>query len=309
MSARTIVVGLLALLSGGSAALVIYEYGLPAPMQAAADTVNVAVAAVDIQRGTTISELHVKMRARAKGDAPAGVVLDLAACIGRSALVTIVKDELLLDSKMAAKGAGRGLSALVPAGMRGHAVQVPTFAAGGAGFILPGNRVDVLLTVMQAGQDRTFVLLEDMEILAVGQQLQAPAENKVANNQEMQIVTLLCTPEQANKLTLAQTRGMLHLTLRNPEDRAASATRPITLNELMFLREGPLAGVAPKQESAVSKEFWQAATLLVKKLAEARPVAASAPPKQPMVPPRIRTLRGRQDGSVFFNAPIEAKSN
>jgi pilus assembly protein CpaB len=105
--------------------------------------------------------------------------------------------------------------ALIPQGMRAFTIRVPNpnVATGVAGSLLPGNKVDVLLTA--SGGDLndvigTTTLLQNVEILAVDQKIEAPAENKV-DLKEMLSVTLLVTPQQAKQLNLAQNKGLLHL--------------------------------------------------------------------------------------------------
>jgi pilus assembly protein CpaB len=148
-----------------------------------------------------------------------------------------------------------------------------------SGFILPGNRVDILLTMDGPGGDRdatgggtTVTLLQNIEILAIEQRVVAPAESKVDPNQ-LKSVTLLVSPRQAAMLNLAQSKGKLHLSLRNLGDSEATATDPI------FARE--LWGKKPRQE---------------------KPPAAKAEVKPPAAPPRparIRTLRGTSQGEVL----------
>jgi pilus assembly protein CpaB len=104
---------------------------------------------------------------------------------------------------------------LIPRGMRAFTIRVlnPNAATGEASSVLPGNKVDVLLT--DSGGDLNHVngattLIQNVEILAVDQKIETPAENKVDLN-EMGSVTLLVTPQQAKQLVLAQNKGLLHL--------------------------------------------------------------------------------------------------
>ena len=98
--------------------------------------------------------------------------------VGRVATMQILAGEPVLSTKIAAKGAGVGLAAIIPKGMRAFTIQTPTIATGVAGFILPGNKVDVLLTVKDRGggadmHGGTITLLQNLEILAVDQRLGA----------------------------------------------------------------------------------------------------------------------------------------
>src|SRR5262249_58073430 len=124
-------------------------------------------------------------------------------------------------------------------------ISTTTHASGVAGFIIPHSRVDVLLTVTRTGGQndptgggQTSTLIQDVEILAVDQLVKAPAENRV-DPKELRSVTLLVTPQQAAKLDLGQNKGILHLSLRNPEDHAPAVTRPATLADLGLYAEPP----------------------------------------------------------------------
>jgi Flp pilus assembly protein CpaB len=85
--------------------------------------------------------------------------------------------------------------------------------------------------------------LQGVEILAVDQRVEAPAENKV-DPKDLRSVTLLVTPEQGAKLTLAQNQGTLHLALRNPQDDQPASVRPVTLADFKFYQESPWRGLA-----------------------------------------------------------------
>jgi pilus assembly protein CpaB len=200
-------------------------------------SVPVVVAVVDLPRGASITPEAVKIKEFPRDLVPAGTLSKLEDAVNRVIFVPLTKDEPVLESKLAPKGAGRGLSALIPSGMRAYSVKVPDVAQGVAGFILPCNRVDVLLSLGESsgtnetGGGSTITLLQNVEILAVDQKMDAPSENKV-DTKDLRSVTLLVTPQQANRLDLGQNKGMLHLALRNREDNEADQTKPETLNDL-----------------------------------------------------------------------------
>ena len=133
---------------------------------------------------------------------------------------------------------------MIPSGMRAFTIRTPHVAAGVGGFILPGNRVDVLLTTSGSGPNdvtgggATTTLLQNVEVLAVAQRLDAPEANKV-DPKEVSSVTLLVTPDHAAKLDLGMNRGLLHLALRNPEDNEEAETRPATMSQLRLHQEPP----------------------------------------------------------------------
>src|SRR5271165_1208745 len=250
MSVRSLLMIALALILGLSAAAGVNAFmqRVPGPKSAVVPVpvpvpVPIVVAVVDLPRGASITPEEVKIKEFPRDLVPAGALSKLEDAVNRVIFVPLTKDEPVLESKLAPKGAGRGLSALIPPGMRGYTVKVPDVAQGVAGFILPGNRVDVLLSLgeisgtSETGGGSTTTLLQNVEILAVDQKMDAPSDNKV-DTKDLRSVTLLVTPQQANRLDLGQNKGMLHLALRNREDNKAAQTKPETLKDL---RPPPLA--------------------------------------------------------------------
>jgi pilus assembly protein CpaB len=247
------VVVVLALFFGGSAAVGINAMRSPANAGPTPDTVPVVVAAVNIPRFTTLSADMLKTRDFPRDLAPAGSLSRVEDAVDRVTFAQMVKDETLLDEKLATRGAGRGMAPGIADGMRAFTIQTPNVASGVAGFILPGNKVDVLLNVTGSGTNDptgggvTTTLLENVEILAVDQRVEAPADNKVDPNQ-LRSVTLLVKPDQALKLDLGQNRGTLHLSLRNPTDVASAPARRATMAELGLAQEPPAA--SPQRPAA-----------------------------------------------------------
>ena len=111
----------------------------------------VVTAAVDIARGGTILADMVRLESVPKRWANPKAISKIEEAVGRVVTIPILEGEPVLASKIAAKGAGVGLAAIIPKGMRAFTIQTPTIATGVAGFILPGNKVDVLLTVKEVG--------------------------------------------------------------------------------------------------------------------------------------------------------------
>jgi pilus assembly protein CpaB len=123
------------------------------------------------------------------------------------------------------------MAALIPSGMRAFTILTPSLASGVGGFILPGNKVDVLLTLEGKRGSITTTLVQNLEILAVDQQLDAPSDNRV-DPKQLRSVTLLVTPEQASRLGLAHNKGALYLALRNHADDRLVHNAPARLTEL-----------------------------------------------------------------------------
>lgn len=238
MSVRTVVVVLLAVVFAGSAAVgvnSVVNRGIASPK---VPTVPVVVAALDVPRFTSLSPEMLKVTDFPADMVPPGTIRHMDDAVGRVASNTLVRGEALLDAKLAPKGAGRGMAAVIPPGMRGFAILTPNVATGVAGFILPGDRVDVLVTMnsstnnqKETGGALARTLLENIEILAVHTRVEAPSDNRI-NPNELQTVTLLVSPQQENILGLAMNRGTLQLSLRNPKDTETAAPPRATLAEL-----------------------------------------------------------------------------
>jgi pilus assembly protein CpaB len=250
------------------------------------EIVPIVVAAADVPRGGVLSAKQVATRNCPRDLVPLGAITNPAEVLGRVVVASLARDEPILERELADKNAKGGLADLVPKGMRAFTIQTPTVASGVAGFILPGNKVDVLLTLSSDGKTgggMTTTLLQNIEILSVNQLLDAPSEHKVDPNR-LQSVTLLVTPDQAAKLDLGQNRGQLHLSLRNPEDGKPAKTTPATLTDLQFYQEKPRPEPTTKSRPEAQ---------------EPKAVAKAAPePPSPEPPLMIRTLRGKYYGVV-----------
>jgi pilus assembly protein CpaB len=244
MSLRAIIVVVLALICGGMAVLGVRQLAGSANGNVPPETTAIVTAKQEIARGTVVSADMLTTQAWPKELAPSNALPAIEECVGRASLAPILVGEPILEGKLASKDSGRGLAALVPKGMRAYTIQTSRDASNVAGFVLPGNRVDVLLTLTGCAQDETgggstVTLLQAVEILAVAQRLDAPADNKV-DPKEMRSVTLLVTPDQAAVLDLGQNMGKLTLSLRNPEDLVDATPEPATLRLLRFLQTGPV---------------------------------------------------------------------
>jgi len=171
----------------------------------------------------------------------------------------LAKGELLLDNRLTELGAGRGLPPLIPKGMRAVSIQTPNISSGVTGFVMPNNKVDVLLTMHgqggmrdPTGGGRTITLLQNVTVLAVDQKIEAPTEQKM-DLKEMKSVTLLVTPQQAEQLDLGQNKGILRLTLRNPMDDEVAPVDEVTLANLSTtVRKG--SEILPEQAAEIYVE-------------------------------------------------------
>lgn len=244
MTFRTLTLVALALVCGASAVVGVNQLTKQGDEVSNVATVAVVTAAKDMPRGSILSPQVLTIRQWPVGAAPEGALKSVEEASERAVLVPLVKGEPLLEAKLASKDAGRGLAAMIPNGMRALTIRTSHISAGVGGFIMPGNNVDVLLTTTSSGAHdptgggATTTLLQNIQVLAVAQRLDAPDTNKV-DPKEMNNVTLLVTPDQAAKLDLGMNKGILHLALRNPEDDREADTAPATMAQLRFHQEQP----------------------------------------------------------------------
>ena len=247
MNVRTMVVGALAVVCGLSAVVLVQALRRP-PSGPVIERVGVVFAAADVKPGETIQEAMIEVRDIPKSEVPEDAILKAADVIDRAAMTQLDRGDMLREKKLAEKGAGRGMAALIKTGMRAFTIQTPSFSSSLAGFLLPGNKVDVLLTATAAGGSEdetggasTTTLLQNVEILAVHTTVNAPTANKIDPDQARS-VTLLVTPEDASLLDLGQNKGTLHLSLRNLKDTGSIKPKPTTLADLQM----PSRPVKPK---------------------------------------------------------------
>src|SRR5262245_17574021 len=176
MSVRSLMIVVLTLVFGGSAAMGVNAF-LKTPPTPKGEVVPVLMAAVDMPRGENVTSEMLKLKDYPKDMVPIGALSKPEDAIDRAIAIPLVKDEPVLDGKLSPRGAGRGMAALVPSGMRAYTIQTPNVAQGVAGFILPGNKVDILLCVddgvmggiRQVAGGTTTMLLQNVELLAVDQ--------------------------------------------------------------------------------------------------------------------------------------------
>jgi pilus assembly protein CpaB len=150
--------------------------------------------------------------------------------IGRTALYPISAGAPIQDEQLAAAGSGIGLSAEIPHGMRALSLRSDEIV-GVAGFLFPGTHVDVLVTYIAQNSPApvTSIVLQDVEVLAVGQRMEPDPKGKPL---PVGVVTLLVSPGDAEKAVLASAQGKVQFVLRNSSDAAQVLTSPAQMGEL-----------------------------------------------------------------------------
>ena len=194
----------------------------------------VVVAARAVPAGRRLTASDLRLVHWPAGSLPRGHFSRLRAVQGRVVRAPLYRGEVVLASKLAPKGLAGGLSAVVPAGFRAMTVKVDE-VIGVAGFVQPGDRVDVLVT-LERGPYRddpvTRTVLEDVKVLTVGGRLEERAKAGRVRRHKAGVVTLQLTPQQAETLALAATTGKLLLALRNRADDRRPATAGVRLTAL-----------------------------------------------------------------------------
>lgn len=179
-----------------------------------------------------------------------GASTKIDAVVGRILLYAVPAKEPIRDALLAGPGAAIGLTAKIPDGMRAVAV-VTNEVNNVSGFLFPGSHVDVLLT-LRAGnstEQMTNTVLQNIEVLSTGERLQPDPTGKPQN---VKVVTLLMTPDDAQKLMLASNSGTVQFVLRNAEDQEQADRHPVLIGELQGKVVRP-APAARKQAASVSK--------------------------------------------------------
>ena len=245
MNRRLLLILISALISGASASYLVYRLAGSASGPAPSPTAQVVVATRDLQIGTLIGPSDVRMGPWA-GTLPKGALPKLDAAVARGAIAKLYEGEPVIADRLAAPGSGGGLAAIIPPGMRASAVRVND-VVGLAGFVTAGMRVDVLMSGIAPGGNpgegpRVNTLLQNIQVLSAGENLQKDSEGKP---HPVQVVNLLVTPEQAEKLTLAGNQTQIQLVLRNPLDTQTASPPGARMSELFGGGECHLQRRAP----------------------------------------------------------------
>jgi len=231
---RVFIVLALAVAAGGTFAFGTYQYmqNAPAPHAASTPTSAVIVAAGDLQLGAELRQEDLRAIQWPAEAVPAGSFSKPEDLIGRGLIQPVATNEPFLPSKLASKEAGAGLPPVIPEGYRALSVRVND-VVGVAGYVLPGTRVDVVATVnptQQTTDVTSKVILTNVQVLAAGTKIETQENNKPI---AVSVVTLLVSPDEAERLTLASTEGKIQLALRNPLDKTAPQTPGIRPAALM----------------------------------------------------------------------------
>ncbi|TAN24285.1 MAG: Flp pilus assembly protein CpaB [Acidobacteria bacterium] len=232
---------LLAVLALAMAALVSLAVSrlMPGHSATAAPPTQVVVAAAKaLNVGAQMQAEDLRLLRLPPAALPAHVYTSIKQLAGRVLTSPVVPNQVIVGEMVAQPGTGVGLPPLIPPGMRAVSVKVNDVVSV-AGFALPGTHVDVLLTGNPRANSNpadvtTVTLLKNVQVLTAGQQLEQRTNGKP---EQVTVITLLVSPEGAEKLAMADGFGHLQLALRNPLDRKTDKTLPLHNASLYYLPE------------------------------------------------------------------------
>jgi pilus assembly protein CpaB len=257
MNRRLLTVFAFALLVSAAASAGLYRLiSTRITASAKAPSAQMIVASRQLDPGTMVKDSDIRL-IDTPTTMPKGTLLNKQDVVGRGVIATVFEGEAFNDTRLAPKGGGAGFAASIPQGMRAVAVHVNE-VVGVAGFVVPGMRVDVLITGNPPGESsqgtRVKTLLQNIEVLSAGQNFQKDAEGKPVS---VPVVNLLVNPEQAEVLSLAGNETKIQLVLRNPLDQKTTETKGTAVSEL-FGRRVPeprprVAVAAPRPPAPVAQ--------------------------------------------------------
>ena len=193
---------------------------------------QIVVATADLGLADTVTSQHIKLVNWPKASVQPGALRTAAEAEGRVVRSSIVAGEPLIEGKLAPQLAGRGgiMPMLIPEGQRGVTIRVDD-AMRESGFVLPNSRVDVLVSMSKGGSSEKIakVILQDVAVLAAGQTVEMKDNKPVTNT----TVTLALTPQQVERLAVAQSEGRLMLAQRNLRDTQFVRTPGATPSSLL----------------------------------------------------------------------------
>ena len=231
---------------------------------------SVVVAARALPMGTQLTERDVKVVAWPASSPLAGAYGTVAEVVNRPLITAVLENEPLVPAKLASREAGSGLPSAIPRGMRAISVKVND-VIGVAGFIQPGSRVDLMVTMRRRDDSVTRTVASNVQVMSAGtrQEQQKQPLPDAKSTTATTVVTLMVTPGDAERIALAQSEGQIMLVLRNPLDGDTATTAGVQTAALLGQSE---AASAPVRTSAPRRPV-------------VKEVATEAP-----APPPVRTV-------------------
>jgi len=287
----------LAFVIAALASYMVYRVAAKQTQPQQASTTQILVAARDLDIGSVIKEADLST-AEWVGPLPKAALTKKETIIGRGVISQLVQGEPIVEARLAAVGAGGGLAATIPNGMRACAVRVNE-VVGVAGFVVPGMRVDVIISGVDMGAAsqgaKVKTILQNIQVLSAGTNIQKDNEGKPV---QVPVVNLLVTPEQAEVLSLASNETRIQLVLRNPLDNETTTTPGIAMASL-FSGTAPAKIAAPVVRKPVD-------TPAAPKPPAPAPIPAAKTPDQQVF--MVQVLNGNKRTEEKFSRPAEPET-
>jgi pilus assembly protein CpaB len=194
----------------------------------------VAVASGSLPAGSRLTEKDVKLVAWPSSSPVPGAFSNSDSIVHRGLMASVLANEPLTENKLAPRGSGAGLPPTIPPGMRAMSVKVDE-VIGVAGFVVPGTRVDVVVTVRRGGaseESMSRTVLSNVLVLTAGTRYDQE-QAKDGKPQKSSVVTVAVAPPDAERIALASWEGKISLALRNPLDVTPTDTPGIRVTALM----------------------------------------------------------------------------
>ena len=201
------------------------------PVSAAAPQQQYVAATANLEAGDTLQKAGLQLVDWPSSKPLPGGFAKLDDLVGRTVLFPMSQGEPILERDLAAPGSGSGLTTKIPEGMRAISLKTDQ-VVGVAGFLLPGTHVDVLVTYRSVGAQTvavTSTVVQDTQVIAAGQKMQPDPEGKPTT---VDVVTLLVSPDDAERVVLASSQGTVHFVLRTGSDHTHVTDHMAQISEL-----------------------------------------------------------------------------
>jgi pilus assembly protein CpaB len=281
---RTVAAVTGALAAAAVASFLVYRALERVSRPAATQMTSVVIAVRDVPAGTMLTDDDVKAVTWPANIKLATSFASVKEVVGRGTIDILRQNEPLTAAKLAARGAGAGLQPTIPEGMRAISIRVNEII-GVAGFVTPGSRVDVLVTLEDDAanakkQTMTRVVVSNVQVLTAGTRYDQDQSRQDGKPIPTSVVTLMVTPDDAERVALAQNEGKINLTLRNPLDVHPTSTTGAQIAGLLGTQTTP--------PDLVDKPK-------VKRIARAVVVAPPPPEPKPILVETIRAAKRTEE--------------
>ncbi len=276
---RHVVVLFIAVITASIASLGVYRLMGQLPSRQAERVQSVVVAARPLAIGTQLTAQDLKVVAWPSSSLVPGAITDVKDALNHGLLTAVMQNEPVTSNKLASLESGAGLPPAIPPGMRAMSVRVND-VIGVAGFIAPGSRVDVVVTIRRTQDSMTRTAASNVQVLTAGtrKDQEKPVVDDRENRSGETVVTLMVSPRDAERIALAQSEGQIMLVLRNPLDNEPTVTEGVKTTSLLGATEAPASAPAPTSPAPPRRAAAPKPTL--------EPVVAPPPP-----PRTVETIR------------------